>query len=290
MPELPEIEVYRRHLAALCTGLTVVQAEIGRERSLNVPGAQFAETVQGAALTEFGRAGKMLLCRLSRGGFLVNHLMLGGGIFCGTTAERPDRNFQAILHLSDGRALYWFGLRLGWLHLVDEAGLREHIAALGTDPLSPEFTQARLDEILDGRRSALKACLVDQRFFPGIGNCYSDEICWLARVHPLRPAGTLLPPERDSLLTAIRATLSQALALGGYTETPFHTGDRFTGGYLPHLKVYDREHEPCPRCRTPIAFERAGGRKVFHCPSCQPIAQPTFYAEPTHPLHPSLMP
>lgn len=274
MPELPEMEVYRRHLETRCRGRTVINVEVGRVRSLNVPVGVFKKALRGSTLAGFDRKGKHLVCQLSTGAYLLNHLMLGGGIYHGTESDRPERTFQVIIRLDDGTSLYWFGLRLGWLHLLSAAELAERTADLGLDPFDPAFTPGHLAEILHGRRGQLKPLLVDQRFFPGVGNCYSDELCWAARIHPQQVAGRLNAQEQGALWEAMRSTLSDAVNLGGYTETPFHAGDRFTGSYLPHLKVYDRKGEPCPRCGAVIAFLEASGRKVFFCPTCQQRSEP----------------
>jgi formamidopyrimidine-DNA glycosylase len=270
MPELPEMASYRQHLETYCLGQTIVQAEIGRTKSLNMPPGVFEQAVQGARLTGCDRAGKHLVLHLSTGLHLLNHLMLGGAIFYGTDEEAPKRTFQVILRLSGGKSLYWYGLRLGWLHLVNHAELAARTADLGLDPLDAAFTPAHLHALLEGRRGALKPLLVDQEHFPGVGNCYADEICWTARVHPLRTAGSLSTAEQAGLWAAMKTVLAAAAHLGGYTETPFHRHDTFTGGYLPRLQVYDRKGEPCRRCGTSVAFDRAAGRKVFYCPICQP--------------------
>lgn len=270
MPELPEMEIYRTHLERHVTGRQILAVEVGREKSLNVPAAQFASALEGQPFTAFSRRGKHLVFHLSGGRYLLNHLMLGGAIFCGTPDQAPDRTFQVILRLDDGRALYWTGLRLGWLHLLDAAGLEAETADLGVDPLSVAFTPEHVAELLRGRRGALKHLLVDQKRFPGIGNCYSDEACWEAQIHPLRVAGSLTVAEAERLWEGMQRTLTQAVSLGGYTETPFVAGDQFSGGYIPHLLVYDRQGEGCHRCGTPVILTEARGRKLFFCPSCQP--------------------
>ncbi|HYF80380.1 MAG TPA: DNA-formamidopyrimidine glycosylase family protein [Symbiobacteriaceae bacterium] len=274
MPELPEMEIYRRHLEQHCCGQAITRIEVGRPKSLNVGVRELKGALQDATLTGFSRAGKALVFHLSTGNILLNHLMLGGAIFYGTKDEAPQRTFQVTLWLEQDRALWWTGLRLGWLHLLTPAQLAAYRADLGLDPLDAHFTPAHLAALLQGRRGKLKPLLVDQQLFPGIGNCYSDEICWSAQIHPLRVAGSLQTGEVDQLWQATQTVLTEATALGGYTETRFVSGDTFTGGYLPHLKVYDRQGEPCPRCGAAIALVEASNRKVFFCPACQPEKNP----------------
>lgn len=269
MPELPEMEVYRRHLEAAGAGRRITGVEVGRPASLNVPPEYFALSLTGAQFLGFRRRGKYLVFDLSTGLHLLNHFMLGARIWCGPEAQRPQRTFQVILHLDNGRDLYWINLRLGFLHLLAPNELAARLADLGTDPLADAFTPAHLARLLHGRRGALKNLLVDQRWFPGLGNCYADEICWAAALLPQRAAGGLDGAEQERLYAGLRTTLTAALRLGGYTEDPFGPGDTLSGGYLPHLKVYDRQGEACPRCTAPIALEQHSGRKVFFCPGCQ---------------------
>lgn len=272
MPELPEMETYRRLLERHCQGRRIVDVEINREKSLNVSPGALASAVVGSSFVRFSRLGKMLVLHLESGWALVNHLMLGGALFFGPEAEAPQRTFQVVLRFEEGLALFWTGLRLGWLHLIDQAQLQERAQELGVDPLGADFTLQHVDRIVHGRRGGLKPLLVDQRRFPGVGNCYADEACWRAQVHPLRVAGSLLPHERAALWQGLRETLAEAVALGGYTETPFIPGDRLSGGYLPHLRVYDKQGEPCPRCGAAILLVQSSGRKLFFCPLCQPGA------------------
>ncbi len=153
---------------------------------------------------------------------------------------------------------------------MEEYELEEYLAVrLGEEPLGGRFTVERLRDRLTGRRTPIKAALLDQRAVAGIGNIYADEALWYARVHPLRPAGELGLPE----IAAIRRGVRQALRLGirrqGATLSDYRTPNGGRGEMQDEFKVYGRAGEPCERCGSLIAKTRVAGRGTSYCPDCQ---------------------
>jgi formamidopyrimidine-DNA glycosylase len=270
MPELPEMEHYRRMLAERIAGRVIADTEVEREKSLNVSAALFDAVVRGRRVRSVERRAKHLLFRLdgTDAPVLVLHLMLGGWLFYGTQAERPDRTVQVRLGFGEA-SLHFIGLRLGYLHLMSAAEAEAGLAKLGPEPLDAYFTPERLAAVCLRKRGMLKTVLTDQSVLSGIGNCYSDEICFEAGLLPTRRTGSLADPDWRALYAAMQAVLREALQYGGYMEQPFFAGDRITGGYNGRLRVYDRAGEPCRRCGGPIARSEPAGRKSFYCPRCQ---------------------
>ncbi|MGN7456926.1 Fpg/Nei family DNA glycosylase [Paenibacillus pasadenensis] len=269
MPEYPEMDRYRVLLSDALAGQKIVSAEVGREKSLNVPADEFIRRVQGRAVWFVERRGKHLLLHLDSGERLLAHLMLGGWMFYGSEEEKPDRTVQVRLGFERGN-LYFIGLRLGYLHLLSAREAEARLAELGPEPLDPKLTEERFAQrLLAKKRSALKSALVDQSVLAGIGNCYADEIAWQAEVRPGARIGSLEPATLSRLYASTQAVLTEAKTLGGYMEHPFRVGDETTGGYNSQCKVYDRPGEPCLRCGTKIVQEEQSSRKVFFCPSCQ---------------------
>lgn len=269
MPELPEMETYRTMLNERIAGRTIRQAQVTREKTVNVPVAEFRSRVEGRTVERVDRAAKMLLFRLDSGDALVLHLMLGGSMFYGEPEEAPDRTAQVTL-VFDEANLYFHGLRLGYLHINNPLELQSKLAKLGPDPMQPDFTPGVLADRLKSKpRGAVKFVLTDQAVLAGIGNCYADELLFAAAVQPLREAGTLTDSEHRAIYTAMRSTLTEAIRYGGYMESPFFAGDQLTGGYNDRCRVYDRGGEPCPRCQNPITKTESNGRKVFFCERCQ---------------------
>lgn len=272
MPELPEMETYRQLLTPRLVGQTIQSVRIHREKSVNLPAAQFAQSILGTTFTAVERRAKYLVFRLQTGQVLLLHLMLGGLMFYGSEADRPDRNTQVELDLSNGQTLYFIGLRLGYLHLLHNNQYEETVAKLGPEPFSQDFTLGRFEQLLAGSRGALKTTLVNQQKLAGIGNCYADEICFTAGILPTRSLDSLsLQPAGDSgrLYNAMRTVLTDAIRKGGYMEQPLYAGDHLTGGYNDHCLVYDRGGEPCVRCGSSIIKAELSSRKVFYCEQCQ---------------------
>ncbi|UFU01207.1 endonuclease VIII [Radiobacillus kanasensis] len=266
MPELPEMEHYKLLLEDTIKGETITEVKITREKSINVPASNFTERVVSEQVMSIERKAKHLVFHLSSGEVLLLHLMLGGFMFYGTVA--PDRTVQVRLSFGEDH-LHFIGLRLGYLHILKQDELQKELADLGPEPLDPNFSINQFVERLQPKRGKLKSTLVDQQFLSGIGNRYSDELCWQASVLPTRSVGSLTDEEEIRVFQSFRAILPQAISMGGYMNEPFSSTDKKTGGYLPHFKVYKREGNPCPRCGTSIKRDEISSRKTFYCPNCQ---------------------
>lgn len=268
MPELPEMETYRQLLTPRLAGKTVTGVQIQREKSVNVPVEEFTGAVLGVRVRGISRRAKHLLFHMEQNRVLLLHLMLGGAMVWGTPDERPDRTVQVELAFGEYR-LYFIGLRLGYLHLHREEEAFSLLSKLGPEPFDPAFTERDFSSLLGKKRGYLKTALVDQSVLSGIGNCYSDEICFTAGILPQRKLETLSAEDLIRLFHAMRSTLSEAAAHGGYMDVPLFVGDKLTGGFDPLCRVYDREGEPCVRCGTAIARVDFASKKSFSCPGCQ---------------------
>lgn len=268
MPEWPEMEHYRRMLERVAAGRKITDVDVQREKSINVPTYTFRQAVVNQKIEAIAREAKMLLFHLGNGQTLLLHLMLGGWMRYGTQADKPDRTIQVTLQLQD-RFIYFIGLRLGYLHLYSPAELHARLSELGPDPFDPLLTEAVFRERLSRFRRPLKVLLTDQSVIGGIGNCYSDEICYAARVLPSRKPESLSAGEMSALYNAMHAVLREAVDYGGYMDQPFTADDRITGGYDNRCSVYDREDEPCRRCAAPIRRDEISSKKSFFCASCQ---------------------
>jgi len=268
VPELPEMERYRTVLSSKLAGRLVTGVEINRDKSINVPASEFVSLVRGCAITGIDRRAKQLVFHLNSGNHLLVHLMLGGSMYVGNESDNPDRTKQVILSFGDMK-LYFIGLRLGYLHVYDTAALADKLRDLGPEPFDPALTSAVFRERLARKKGTLKSILADQSFIGGIGNCYSDEICFEARLRPSRKADSLTENETFALFGAMKPVLQRAVQYGGYMEEPIHAGDTLTGGYNDRCLVYDRGGQPCIRCGTNVEKLEVSGRKSFLCPNCQ---------------------
>lgn len=268
MPELPEMENYRLLLTPRITGSPITAVEVTREKSINVPVAVFQQHLVGASIRAIERRAKHLLFHLTTGKVLVLHLMLGGMMFYGSLEEKPDRTVQVTISWRN-RHLFFIGLRLGYLHLHDASEADKLLQKLGPEPMDGGFTSSLFAQLLRPIRGTLKSTLVDQSVIAGIGNCYSDEICFEAGLMPGRRCLQLNEEELVRLYRSMRHVLEEATRQGGYMEMPLFTGDELTGGYDSRCKVYDREGEPCVRCGQPLIRQDVSSKKSYCCLRCQ---------------------
>lgn len=174
----------------------------------------------------------------------------------------------------DGGHLYFNDMRkFGWVKIVEseESKIKEAIGAdLGPDPLVMNYEQFR-DRLLKKGQSRIKKLLMDQKFVAGIGNIYSDEALWRAKIHPRRSAAGLSQSEIKALYEAIRNSLKLAIEKGGSSANAFVDVGGERGRYLSFAKAYHMTGRPCARCKTPIVREKIDGRSAHFCPKCQKL-------------------
>lgn len=260
MPELPEVEITRRILETCWRGRRIVSIE--HHDPLRYRSTQHAE---GRRILRSSRRGKFLLLHLEGGRTLVIHLGMTGGFRFG-----PDPHTRVILHLEDGSMLYFRDpRRFGrwWVTPPEEVGLLQR---LGPEPLSPQFTFQAFRQRLQ-RNQRIKDLLLGQEVVAGLGNIYTDEALWRAKIHPASPARQLQDPELRQLYRAIRQVLREALSVGGSTlsDRAYQQPDGHPGYFQLHHRVYGRAGQPCVRCAHPIEKITLGGRGTHFCPHCQ---------------------
>jgi formamidopyrimidine-DNA glycosylase len=271
VPELPEVEVVRRDLEAHVTGRRISSVEISGPRTVRRQAAsELTERLAGATLGPVGRRGKYLLLGLDAGAVLVVHLRMSGQLILARPSDPRAPHTHAVLSLSDGAQLRFVDPRTFGELFVTSVSVPE-LAHLGPDPLSAEWTWRSLSGVLAGRRGLLKPLLMDQRRLAGLGNIYTDEALFTARLRGDRPAGGLSGPEIRRLHRAISSTLRAAVELRGSSLADRQYVDLLgnVGDYQSKHQVYAREGRPCPRCGGLITRLRLGGRSSFLCASCQ---------------------
>lgn len=268
MPELPEMETYKELLNKKITGKTITDVVINRDKSINISSLEFVKELKENQIAGINRRAKHLIFKLDTGKSLLLHLMLGGWMYIGNDNDNPSRTKQVILSFGDMK-LYFIGLRLGYLHLLNEHDLQEKLSDLGAEPLEPTFTFTHFQNILNSKRGKLKMTLINQKVISGIGNFYSDEICFNAKIKPTVTVDSLDKESLLSLYNSIQTVLQNAISFGGYMDNPLFFEDKHTGGYNDHALVYDREGEKCKRCGGTITRIELNSRKCFYCPDCQ---------------------
>jgi len=275
VPELPEVETVRASLEPAVVGRRFQRVEI-HDLRLTRPDDPLlvAAELVGERVAALERRGKYLLFRFESGRGLLVHLRMTGSFRHAPGDGLPDDPYRrAVVRLDDGSDLAYRDVRrFGTWQLLEADEVEPFLhARLGEEPFDPAFTARALAARLERRRAPVKAALLDQRTLAGMGNIYADEALWRARIHPLRPAGDLRPDEIRRLHRAVRFALEAGLARQGASIRDYVTPDGGAGAMQEEFKVYDRQGEPCKRCKTPIEKARVAGRGTWYCPHCQPI-------------------
>jgi formamidopyrimidine-DNA glycosylase len=272
MPELPEVETIRRHLAPHIEGRVLTELDIEDPRWCEpLAPSELRDAVEGRKVERLGRRGKYLVWELEDEAFLLMHLRMTGTLLYDPPPDTPYERVRWVL--DDGHELRFCDpRRFGTGELALGAPARDAFfaARLGLEPLDGELTGEALWRMARGRRAPVKAFLLDQRRIAGVGNIYADEALFRARIHPLRPAGSLKRDQLDALAIAVREALQAGLAAGGATIDDFRHVDGVRGAFQNEFLVHLRRGEPCPRCATPVVKFVAAGRGTYACERCQP--------------------
>jgi formamidopyrimidine-DNA glycosylase len=282
MPELPEVETVRSGLAPVMEGQVIARAQVNRP-DLRWPfPPDMAARLTGARVLSLRRRSKYLLADLDRGETLLVHLgmsgrMLVSGARVGQFVHdhpAPAKHDHVIVDMAGGaRITFNDPRRFGAMDLMATAGAEAHplLAKLGPEPLGNGFHEAHLAAALAGRRTPIKAALLDQRIVAGLGNIYVCEALFRAGISPRRVAGSLGPRRIARLTRAIRDVLTEAIAAGGSSLRDYRQADGELGYFQHAFDVYGREGAPCrkPGCDGRIARLVQSARSSFHCPRCQ---------------------
>lgn len=277
MPELPEVEITRRGLAAALSGQRIVQIVI-RNAALRWPiPPQLSVMLIGKIIREVRRRAKYLLLDCGDGA-LILHLGMSGSLRilpAGCAAAAHDHfdlivENGVVMRLHDPRrfgAVLWHDG--GQDDRRDDARAHPLLAGLGPEPLSDQFDGAVLYQATRGRTASVKALLLDSHIVAGVGNIYANEALYAAAIRPSTPAGRLSRPRCERLVTAVKETLEAALAAGGSSLRDYVASDGEFGCFQLQYAVYGRAGLPCLQCSSPVRALRIGQRSTFYCARCQ---------------------
>jgi len=278
MPELPEVETVRRGLTPKLVGRRIVRL-IQRRRDLRVPlPKKFAERVEGRRVLGIDRRAKYLLLRLDDGHTLITHLGMSGRMTLHDAASAAEHPFQRHDHVVIDTDEGWqvrfndarrFGLML--LAADEEVPGHKLFKGLGPEPLDKAFDGESLAKRLKGRRTPIKAALLDQKTLVGVGNIYACEALFLAGISPRRSAHTVQGERAERLAAAIKRVLISSIDDGGSTLRDHVQPDGELGYFQTRFNVYDRQGAVCPTpgCGKLVRRLVQSGRSTFYCAGCQ---------------------
>ena len=296
MPELPEVETLRQELALVLVGKKIKSASCDwpkMVRPLSVK--NFCANLVGQKIKAVDRRAKVLIITLASGEHILVHLKMtgqlifkspsqssgpaakGGQIVVGGHPQPggadglPNKFTRIVLEFTDSSTLFHNDMRkFGWSRLVSETEKNNLLAGNGPEPLSSDFSLKYFKEILAKYpKRKLKQILLDQTLIAGIGNIYADEAAFLAKVLPMRLAGTLNQKEIADRHKFIIKVLKHSISKKGTSAKNYLRSDGSKGGFVPYLYVYGRGKLACKVCSTPISKIKLNGRGTHFCPKCQ---------------------
>lgn len=287
MPELPEVETARRHIERDLVGKRLDFVENRLPKLMRDSPIPDLKPLEGSTLLAANRRAKVLdltfdndlslLIHLKLSGQISIHLAGGRQVGAGHPVPKPDgayphRATHVTFRFDDGAVAYFSDVRqFGWLRLMPTEDVE---AALARFKFGPEGTGdldvKALGQVFTRRGIPVKTLLLDQSFIAGLGNIYVDEVLFRARVHPTRPANTLAPRQRRTIIEAIPPVLAEGIAQAG-AKIINHRAYPVDG--FP--AVHGRAGEACFACGSTIEKIRVGGRGTYFCPNCQRAPRPT---------------
>jgi formamidopyrimidine-DNA glycosylase len=272
MPELPEVETVCRGLSLRLAGRRLMRVE-ARRADLRFPlPQQFAARLTGRRVERVRRRAKYILVELDDGSTLLAHLGMTGRMLVGAPGAAPGKHDHIVFETDDGATVTFNDARrFGMVDLIEDGGLAAHrlLKDLGPEPLGNAFSAPVLSAALDGKRTPIKAALLDQTVVAGLGNIYVCEALFRAGISPRRHAASVAGARAERLVPEIKAVLREAIAAGGSSLRDYVQADGELGFFQDRFRVYDREGEPCTACGAPVRRIVQSGRSTFFCGPCQ---------------------
>ena len=283
MPELPEVETVVRGLRPALVGRRILAVD-QRRADLRFPfPVDFARRLEGRRVEAIDRRAKYILARLDDGTIWLAHLGMTGRFLVGnveriTSGQAGHNSGWAVHGAHDHLAMTIEGgvsvtyndvRRFGFMDLIAAADLAasSHLKGLGPEPLSEDFSPAYLAARFAGKKTPIKAALLDQAMVAGLGNIYVCEALWRAGIAPKRLAGEVSRARLNDLVPAIKEILHAAIAAGGSSLRDFVHADGELGYFQHSWDAYDREGEICrrPGCGGVMQRIVQSGRSTFYC-------------------------
>ncbi len=287
MPELPEVETIKKGLEKNIIAKIIIDFDCDWPKAINYPLKKYKEQIKGLKIEDVRRRAKMIILDLSKSWNILIHLKLTGQLVYSNQKKcligghpikegydcLPNRFTHAIFTFKDKSHLYFNDVRkFGWLRLLNDQELENELQKLklGPEPLSKEFTLEYFRQALKNKpKSKIKQFLMDLQNVVGIGNIYSDEICFFAKVRPARLVKTLTKKEVNLIYKGIKKILNDSIKAQGTTFSNYRNVNGDAGAYSDKLKVYGRYGENCKVCQAKIKKIKIGGRTSSFCPKCQ---------------------
>lgn len=267
MPELPEVETTVRELKNKVINRKILRVWTDFEKMFKPNFSEFQKGTVGQTIKEISRRGKNIIIKLSSENYILIHQKLTGHLLYGQDIKE---NFVHLLFFLDRGKLALSDLRK-FAKVVFTKNLEKlpDYKNLGPEPLDKSFTVEKFESLISSQKSKIKKVLMDQTKIAGIGNIYSDEILFEAKISPLRELRSLKEKEIKILYRAMKQILEKAVKAKGTSVSDYRRPSGEEGNFQKFIKVYRRAGEPCFCCGTKIQRLKFGGRSSYFCPRCQ---------------------
>lgn len=289
MPELPEVQTVVNDLNKRIIGRRIINVWSDWQKTVKKPDfKKFVYLIKEKKILKIERRAKNLLFYLSDDLMMLSHLKMTGHWLIGkweiknmgviplepkeVITDPYNKYIHLIFYLDNGKMLALSDLRKFakiLLGTTEEIKNLEEIKKLGPEPLDRSFKIEEFIKLIKSERGKIKQVLMNQEVISGIGNIYADEILWLAKIHPFKPANKLSEKELREVYKDIKIILNKSLKLRGTSSSDYRDTAGKKGEYHKHLLAYQREGEKCNRCGTLIKRVKLGGRSAHYCPKCQ---------------------
>lgn len=297
MPELPEVQTIVNDLNKKILGRTITGVWFDAPKLIKIPKPEiFKKEIKGLKIIKIKRRGKNILIdllnpksKILNPKLLLIHQKLTGHLLYGTwnmkqgiwiptehgpLEEKVNNYIHLIFYLDNGKMLALSDLRKFAKILFGPKEKIENspdLKKLGPEPLNPSLKFIKFIKLIRAKQRKIKQVLMDQEVIAGIGNIYSDEILWKAKIHPFKSADKLTLPELKNLYKSMLEILKKAVKLRGTSTSDFRDTSGKMGEYTEKRYAYQRENESCSRCHTKIKRIKLGGRSAHYCPVCQQL-------------------
>lgn len=272
MPELPEVETVKQSLKSRLLGKKIIRTRVLWDNIIAYPSKEeFVKETADKTINDIKRRGKFLMFDLEKY-YLLSHLRMEGKYFFKDNSEPILKHEHVIFDLDDGTELRYMDTRkFGKMYLIKKEDINNigPLKDLGLEPWDENLNNDYLIKIYKNKKLPIKSVLLDQSIIVGIGNIYADEILFLAKINPVRPANEISKKEADLIIKYTREVLEKAIKKGGTTIRTYSSVDGVHGLFQSELLVHGKDKGTCPNCGSPIYKIKVGGRGTYYCKKCQ---------------------
>ena len=270
MPEFPEVHVVIEKLKLKTLGKTIKSVEVFRHQTIEGDATEFANKLTGGTITNIEQIGKFLVFHFDNKYVMISHLRMEGKYFFQEENATYGKHDLVVFHFTDNtKLIYNDTRRFGRMSVESETNYKDvpPLNNVGPDPFKMKDASL-LQKAFKNKSIPIKTALLDQSIMSGLGNIYTDEVLFIAKIHPETPAKLVSRNKLEEILKASQKVLEAAMIAGGSTIHSFSAGG-IAGDFQVQLQVYGKKDSECPNCGTKFRKIFVNGRGTTYCPKCQ---------------------